>query len=74
VRIREVKSDQENRAPEGPPKNFGDALLHPRAFQTFEKKLTSSSWLSSSLPFYSPLQTLKFAPAMLAQRVLNHHV
>jgi hypothetical protein len=58
-----VNSDQESRAPEGPPKNFGDALLHPRAFQTGEKRLISSSWLSSSLPFYSPLKSLEFAPA-----------
>lgn len=44
-------------------KNFGDALLHPRRFQTSVKKLTASSWLSSSLPFYSPLESRMFAPA-----------
>ena len=38
-------------------KNFGDALLHPRRFQTSVKKLSASSWLSSSLPFYSPLES-----------------
>ena len=38
-------------------KNFGDASLHPRRFQTSVKRLTSSSWLSSSLPFYSPLES-----------------
>jgi hypothetical protein len=37
------------------PKNFGGASLHPRRFlSSCGKKLTSSSWLSSSLPFYSP--------------------
>jgi hypothetical protein len=53
------------------PKNFGDASLHPRLFQTSLKKLISSSWLSSSLPFYSPLRSLMFAPATLAERVFS---
>jgi len=36
-------------------KNFGGASLHPRRFLSdFRKRLTSSSWLSFSLPFYSP--------------------
>ncbi|MFB3921384.1 MAG: hypothetical protein ACE145_06655 [Terriglobia bacterium] len=52
-------------------KNFGDASLHPRSFQTSLKKLISSSWLSSSLPFYSPLESLIFAPAKLAERVFR---
>jgi len=33
--------------------------------------LTSSSWLSFSLPFYSPPNFLKFTPALLAERVFN---
>jgi len=33
--------------------------------------LTSSSWLSSLLPFYSPPNFLKFTPALLAERVFN---
>jgi hypothetical protein len=33
--------------------------------------LTSSSLLSSSLPFYSPPNFLKFTPAWLAERVFN---
>ena len=36
-------------------KNLGGASLHPRvSLSDFRKRLTSSSWLSSSLPFYSP--------------------
>ena len=38
-----------------PPKNLGGASLHPRRFLTILlRNLTSSSWLSFSLPFYSP--------------------
>jgi hypothetical protein len=32
---------------------------------------TSSSWLSFSLPFYSPPNFLNFTPAWLAERVFN---
>jgi hypothetical protein len=37
----------------------------------FDEELTSSSLLSFSLPFYSPPNFLKFAPALLAERVFN---
>jgi hypothetical protein len=50
-----------------------------RSDQTVKKLISSSfSWLwlssSSSLPFYSPLDILKFAPAMLVERVCSHPV
>jgi hypothetical protein len=58
-----------------PQKNFGGASLHPREFlSNFRKRLTSFSWLSFSLPFYSPPNFLNFPPALLAERVFNHHV
>jgi hypothetical protein len=58
-----------------PLKNFGGASLHPREFlSNFRKKLTSFSLLSFSLPFYSPPNFLNFPPALLAERVFNHHV
>jgi hypothetical protein len=42
-------------------KAFGGASLHPRRFLSNSgKRLTSFSWLSSSLPFYSPPNSLKF--------------
>jgi len=54
-------------------KKFGDALLHPRWFHS-NLRVTSSFLLSSSLPFYSPPSFLNFPPALLAERVFNHHV
>jgi len=35
-----------------------------RSFQDFPKRLISSSWLSSSLPFYSPLELLKYSAGL----------
>jgi hypothetical protein len=35
------------------------------------EELTSSSWLSFLLPFYSPPNFLNFTPALLAERVFN---
>jgi hypothetical protein len=47
-------------------KTFGGASLHPRRFLSNARKmLTSFSWLSFSLPFYSPPNFLKF-PASVA--------
>jgi hypothetical protein len=47
-------------------KTFGGASLHPRRFlSNTRKRLTSFSWLSFSLPFYSPPNVLKF-PASVA--------
>jgi hypothetical protein len=37
----------------------------------FVEELTSSSWLSFSLPFYSPPDFLNLTPALLAERVFN---
>jgi len=38
------------------------------------EELTSSSLLSFSQAFYSPPNFLSFPPALLAERVFNHHV
>jgi hypothetical protein len=57
-----------------PQKTSGMHCCIPERSKLMWKKLTSSSWLSSSLPFYSPLQSLNFAPALLAERVFSHHV
>jgi hypothetical protein len=50
------------KAPRDPQKQFGDASLHPRTVRfNFLGRLTSSSfWLSSWLPFYSPPNFLIF--------------
>jgi hypothetical protein len=54
-----------------PKKLRGCIAASPRVPFGFCEELTSSSWLSFSLPCYSPPNFLKFTPALLAERVFN---
>jgi hypothetical protein len=55
----------------GPKKLRGCIAASPIVPFEFVAELTSSSWLSFSLPFYSPPNFLSFTPALLAERVFN---
>jgi len=54
-----------------PEKTSGMHRCIPDRSKPNVKKLTSSFLLSSSLPFYSPLRSFEFSPAMLAERVFS---
>ena len=56
---------------ESPKKLRGCIAASPIVPFEFLEELTSSSWLSFSLPFYSPPNFLNFTPALLAERVFN---
>jgi hypothetical protein len=56
---------------QGPKKLRGCIAASPIVPFGFGEELTSSSWLSFSLPFYSPPNFSKFTPAWLAERVFN---
>ena len=57
-------------------KTFGDALLHPRALQTFLEEAYLFFFLAffAAILFSSLLALESSASLKLAERVFNHHV
>jgi hypothetical protein len=71
----EVKKGETGITLTRPPKKIGDALLHPRSVQFLVNLISSSfSWLSSSLPFYSPLTRFKIHASHAGGARIQTHV